>query len=457
MSNQPFAFPPPPPPPPKRAIEHTFAAPRGRGSPHAFTRGRGGHSRGRGQHHGVSRGRGASHASAHHHNPSDGNTHSGGVGTHGPPRSKFPARNEGPAKRSHSSAFDADSLRNARPRAPPAVPSFTASLAGLLDRPEVATARQAEVGDRRAKAKNGLGLNPSAAHDSESEDDNEEERKLAEAFGGQNLQFSYRGQSATLRTPEEIAAWIAERKRRYPTQAKREAAQKEAEEKRKKWQAEKDARMQKSRLAREQRAAIHGGTGRRSRAKLESASAAEPNALLQAKLHAEKLRRKALKAQRDLEAAEAALEGAELPQKTADDEQAGSASSDDSLGSVSDSSVLSDSSSESSSDSDSDAAPEIQSSKKQVEALPLRSDDALPGSSTTRKPCKYFMNTGRCQFGNRCRYSHERQRNVPTTTKPARKGLYQVMVEREQDEEHRIVLNAIIALGKQGFLDESVT
>jgi Nuclear fragile X mental retardation-interacting protein 1 (NUFIP1)/Zinc finger C-x8-C-x5-C-x3-H type (and similar) len=49
------------------------------------------------------------------------------------------------------------------------------------------------------------------------------------------VQFEYNGRTATLRTPAEIAAWIAERKRRYPTQAKADAAKKEAAEKKQKW------------------------------------------------------------------------------------------------------------------------------------------------------------------------------------------------------------------------------
>ena len=49
------------------------------------------------------------------------------------------------------------------------------------------------------------------------------------------VQFEYNGRTATLRTPAEIAAWIAERKRRYPTQAKADAAKKEAAEKKRKW------------------------------------------------------------------------------------------------------------------------------------------------------------------------------------------------------------------------------
>jgi hypothetical protein len=39
--------------------------------------------------------------------------------------------------------------------------------------------------------------------------------------------------------------------------------------------------------------------------------------------------------------------------------------------------------------------------------------------------------------------------------KPRRKGLYQVMVEKELEEEKKQVLRAIIILGENGLLDEA--
>jgi hypothetical protein len=83
------------------------------------------------------------------------------------------------------------------------------------------------------KKSNLLGLTPTKVDpDSEPEDDEGEEARLA----GQNkvssgLEIEYGGNNIILRTAAEIAAFIAERKKRYPTQAKVDAAKKEAEEK----------------------------------------------------------------------------------------------------------------------------------------------------------------------------------------------------------------------------------
>ena len=45
--------------------------------------------------------------------------------------------------------------------------------------------------------------------------------------------------------------------------------------------------------------------------------------------------------------------------------------------------------------------------------------------------------------------------DVPTaTTKERRKGLWQVMVEKEQEEERKQVLRAIIFMGEKGMLGE---
>ena len=56
------------------------------------------------------------------------------------------------------------------------------------------------------------------------------------------LQFEYKGRTASLRTAAEIAAWIAERKKNYPTQAKAEAAKKESAEKKRKWVEDEEAK-----------------------------------------------------------------------------------------------------------------------------------------------------------------------------------------------------------------------
>ena len=449
MSGQPFTFPPPPPPPPKRSTDGHDGFSRGGGYSHG-TRGQfsGYRGRGRGNLTGRGRGRGTAHGYSQQHRSSHNSDDArpsrpiiahreGQTGDHGTHQ-----------KRDHNVAFGADSQRRSRPQAAPAVPSFSASLASLLPS-KPATAQPS----RRESTKNALGLTPAAGGQSDSEDDEEEESRLAHT-GGQDLQFEYRGQAANLRTPAEIAAWIAERKRRYPTQAKREAAQKEAEEKRTRWETEKQARLEATKLARENRQKGKRPDKSITTGKPAQKDAAKDEAATAAKLHAERLRRKALKAQRDLAAAEAKLEQYTGAAQQAEKDPALASSSDDSLGSLSDSSALS-SDDPTDSDSDDDGPPEAQSSKIEV---PSVSNEGGPGSRAGKRPCVSFSRTGRCRFGSRCHFSHEQAARPPaaagqTKSKNERKSLFQALVEREQDEEHRKLLSAIIALGKQGALE----
>lgn len=439
MSGQPFTFPPPPTPPPRRVETYADANFRGRANAQGTFRGRGGQSGGRGRGQNFSRGRGrgrGSYGSNSDARPS--------FGTNAVSVNNFQPHS---AKRNHGAAFNDDALRRSRPVAASAVPSFTADLANLLPpKPTPLTAAQKPV--EALKKKNGLGLTPAKYEGSDSEDDAGEESRLADVASAGDLQFSYRGQTAALRTPAEIAAWIAERKRRYPTAEKREAAKKDAEEKKKKWAAEKQAHLESRRQAREQRTKQNEQRHRSDRPQPQSAPKDADN-LVAAKLRAEKLRRKAMRAQRDLEAAEAALKD-----PTAD-HTVNDVSDDDSIGTVSDSSNLT---SEDSSDSDSDdeAAPEQQSSKIEV---PSTFVESRQHPMRRKKPCLRFARSGRCHLGDKCPYSHEQprqqqNRDAQLKEKPQRKGLYQVMVEQEQEAERRKVLSAIIALGKQGLLDE---
>ena len=60
------------------------------------------------------------------------------------------------------------------------------------------------------------------------------------------------------------------------------------------------------------------------------------------------------------------------------------------------------------------------------------------------------------KFGSKCRFKHERPRKTEESTiGNRRKGLYQIMVEKEQEEERKRALRVIIALGEAGVLDES--
>ncbi|CAG8275523.1 unnamed protein product [Penicillium olsonii] len=136
-------------------------------------------------------------------------------------------------KRDHASAFTKPQSTIPRPPTAPAVPSFGNPLPSKP--PPAADATGNRKTKKRKRKHNQLGLTPNADdHDSSEEDEAEgadEETKLAQAGANPGgLQVSYKGKTSNLGTPAEIAAWIAERKKNFPTQARIAAKQKAAEE-----------------------------------------------------------------------------------------------------------------------------------------------------------------------------------------------------------------------------------
>ncbi|CAF9921033.1 MAG: hypothetical protein GOMPHAMPRED_002208 [Gomphillus americanus] len=137
-----------------------------------------------------------------------------------------PANNYG-YKRTHDQAFPhkatAPKIQTA-----PSVPSF-----GFL--PSLAPQRTTDTPKVKSTVpvkRNLLGLIP--VEDEEDDTDVDEESKLAAAaYGGSGvaLSFEVKGELVALRTSEDIAAWIAERRRNFPTAARGKAlAKKKAEE-----------------------------------------------------------------------------------------------------------------------------------------------------------------------------------------------------------------------------------
>jgi len=370
---------------------------------------------------------------------------------------------------------------------------------------------------QQPKKQNQLGLTPGKVEDlgSEGEDD---EAKLAKHEDGQGLQIEYRGQKSTLSSAADIAAWIAERRKRFPTAEKAEAAKKEAAERKKKWEEEKKARQEAGRQKREERqqqrneqekALLKDKLLAEQKQKQKSVPESSSELANQAKLKAEKLRRRALKAQRDLEKAEEALRKVETEQQagpspeatrsdldaliTAVDDAARSATftattngdkpvaniattvkarpeameeaDNNASSSVSDVSDPTETDYTSSSGSDADSGSESDSAPE--EAAIQRSAPGLvsvePPSTTTPGPCSFLLKYGRCKYGTKCQFSHDvdipgrrtkDKRNNIKATPPKRKGLYQIMVEKEREEEEKRVLRAIVALGEAGVLDE---
>lgn len=386
------------------------------------------------------------------------------------------------------------------------------------------------------------------------------------------LQFEYRGQTATLRTAAEIAAWIAERKKNYPTAAKVEAARREAQERKDKWEESKKERAELQMLQGSEREKARQEelrqralqSVRTNKAAKEGDSYQTTNKkervdeTIKMAQKAEKLKRKLQKAQRDAREAEEALarmqwagdtsqedraEGAGSariqsespgpgslatpaaetcgPKPNAPDELAklkvellkeedvasSSASATSSDLSVSDlydsetdaeedeatsssgSDTPSHSQTDSAADSDSnaDASPEELTSKRtapeRVPPPPRIDPSKHPPSQSSedkarpRTLCRNMLRGGRCQFGHRCRYSHDisgkrdqgmrdgdgrgqkggtrGQGQEGRKGRTGRKGLYQVMVEKEVDEERRAVVEVIMAMGERGMLEEA--
>ncbi|KIW87730.1 uncharacterized protein Z519_11704 [Cladophialophora bantiana CBS 173.52] len=497
MSSQPFTFPPPPPPPkrtegasqPTQGFQNNRGPFRGSHSYRGNTRGgRGGH----GSYRPGPTTSSAVYGQNASHKPLNNGSQRGGF-------------LNPPQKRDHNTAFNPGHQHRPRPTAAPAVPSFNATIEHLLARRpsgEQTSQNSPEPKKVEPKKHNLLGLTPAKFdRDSDPEDDEDEEQRLANKtapdVGG--YIFEYNGHPLALRTREEILRWVAERKRRFPTQARIEAAKKEAEEKKRKWEEEQQAKREarKEALAKrdqeraEKEKAIRKAKQAREQERRFDRDDKTENmdATARAKLKADKLRKRALKAQQELEKAEEALRLAETKENTsvslsgatgpspsptteAADVSSNSDLTDSEATSSSGSSTTSgsDSGTDSAALSNSDSSPEVTSSKQVSRAHP----SFRPGPRTARgqmpQPCKHFVKYKTCKWGSSCRYSHDLPRkngrsdagartsqgeNLTTTAagNVRRKGLWQVLVEKEREESRKRLLGAIITLGEKGLLE----
>ncbi|MCJ1474309.1 hypothetical protein MMC13_002967 [Lambiella insularis] len=145
------------------------------------------------------------------------------------PTASMPSHRQLGQKRTYSGASVMGRKAIPRDAAPPAVPEFGT-------KPVIPSLPSQGKGPKLKKKRkhNQLGLTPKTEEheSSEEEQDMDEELKLAAAQPSVALgylEFSYKGRVATLRSSSEIAAWIEERKKRYPTKkrAEEEARRKE--------------------------------------------------------------------------------------------------------------------------------------------------------------------------------------------------------------------------------------
>ncbi|KAL4802902.1 hypothetical protein BDV18DRAFT_163426 [Aspergillus unguis] len=368
-------------------------------------------------------------------------------------------------KRDHTSAFGKPQSTAPRVPAPPPVPSFGNPLP--LKPPVPADSPRKPK--KKKRKHNQLGLTPKTdAHESsEEEDDADEESRLA--AGGSEasaaLQVTYRGRTSTLQSSADIAAWIAERKKRFPTQAKIEENKKVMEEAKK-------AKKEKEEAQRQQKEArkLAAQRAKKEQEKNNQKDQAPADAAAKAKQKAEKLRRKLEKEEKRIAQAEADAERArklEAPEEGAPISTAQGAddldvAADKTINnSISDTSEDSDwtsssgsnlSSSESDeSDDDDDAPPEETTSRREG---PERV--APPARDEKKKLCRHFARNGRCPRGKSCKFLHEKPERA-TKAKQAenkgRKGLLEALLERQKEDENRKLMETIVWLGENGHLD----
>ncbi|GME60863.1 Ccch zinc finger protein [Neofusicoccum parvum] len=260
-------------------------------------------------------------------------------------------------------------------------------------------------------------------HEDSEEDDADEEAKFKAANGV--IQIDYKGQSSTLKSAEEIAAWIEERKKRFPT--KERIAQKQKEE---------DVRRRAREQAEVERKSKYPQQERQPKKRKHKDADEQDRAIKKA----EKLREKLRKAEKQIEKARANTTpktvSEAVPNKALginyDSDESTGQGNDDGSGSLAESSseVSTDSDSEDSSsddESDDDAPPEEESSEKRPLRVHLPNRKAIQ-TATPRARREKEINT------------------------PKRTTLRERMVEQERREEAELALRAIKFLGENGVL-----
>jgi hypothetical protein len=285
----------------------------------------------------------------------------------------------------------------------PSVPSFGAPL--LPQRPPAPFSSE---GGLKPRPQTNLGLIPSTSTlpDSDPEDDSDAEEEVDEeaalsALQNGALTFEFNGELSTLGSSADIAEWIEERKKRWPSKRRVEEKELEVQE-----------RMQeRRRIEQETRAAI------------AVASGGEYQAVERRDVRQQRVRRPDERSARQ--------EGDLTMEDTADKEESTTHTTQqpDLTQEILPNDHLS--------DSDSDAPPE-QTSTKPSQPLrippPAPSTSSKPPSSTDQKPCISFLNQGRCKFGNKCRYKHD---VASQQEKGKRKTLFQRVSDASLDVDDR--------------------
>jgi hypothetical protein len=356
----------------------------------------------------------------------DERQHTGATRSHFPPQRKPQQQGSKPPR--------------AKAAVAPAIPTFGFSL----PTPQYTQSTTPNKGNKskdNGKGKLRLGLSAQATIQDESSEeeaeDVDEEHELGTKLQGGGFAFEHDGEHISLQTAGDIAEWIKDRRRNFPTYEK--ALQK----------AEATAIKRRNELE-----FVRKLNGKR----------AQPEVAVVKKEYKPKVqerRKEDEKKQAELAALrkklhESMMNGKEAPTTVDLGLGYGSATeSDDDNSVLSESSVVS-SSEESLADSDveseeSDAAPEPVSSKIAPPPIntPPRPQPAqahMEQKSGKGKVCSSWKQHGKCSYGSSCKFKH------PSKEAPARAGLYEKLVEQELFKSDQLALDAIKFLGQNGFL-----
>lgn len=459
MASDGFSFPPPPPPPPVAAssVRPADAASRARargrggggGSHGSASFGMGG-TRGRGGNRGRGRGRGHQQQqfpqgrgwgplppstdglTTHPNLPQAVN---GGAANHPSPVAHLP-------KRPHENALgpaSSSQLRKAPlPSSSPAVPSFG------YQPPSVPATTEPQ--EKRRKI-NQLGLTPSTTDYREASPKvGDEEAQLAQRTQLDGiLEFNYRGKNASLSTPEDIAAWIEERRRRYPTAARIAAKEREEKERKQEASEAQTKRKEAAQQEKEKQTPTKGAativdestTSNKdstkepgvavNEGKPDETSATSKKSLIKASLARAGINEDELTAVSDDDGDSSTFDDSDTTDPDSEEDEEG----DDRDGDSSDSS--------SSSSSSSDSGPETKTSRRLApERVPppiRKAPNSNPGPKDTpenanrrksNRICRYFAKSGHCRNGLNCMFRHEMP--MPRREKRStQKGLYQIV------------------------------
>ncbi|KAJ4372017.1 hypothetical protein N0V83_003790 [Neocucurbitaria cava] len=330
----------------------------------------------------------------------------------------------------------------AKAAVPPPVPSFGFSLpTPSVVRPSTVSKGKGKVDTKKRKLNLGLTEHPLPEESSEDEDMDEEAKYSAKLKGG-GFAFEHEGEQISIQTAAEVAAWVKDRKRHFPTQKRVMEKAQEAEMKRKnelEFLRKLHGRAPRPEPSprKERPVRVRNESIQYKEKRDEDGRRQEELAALRKKLHQSMLEKQSKATAVDL--------GLGYDSETTSDEESSVLSESSVVSSSEESEEESDSESE-----ESDEAPEQTSSKAgppPIKVPPPAPPRAAPPQPTpgNRKICPNWEQHGRCSYSNKCKYAHP-----PKEEK--RVGLYDMLVEQELVKADQLALNAIKYLGQHGFL-----